>query len=242
MAGAFKVRLQDGSEVGPLDIQMMRSWYQQGLVDGNSQVLPSGKQKWVRLAQAVDLQDWSGGAAPIRAKPGMDDDPEGDLYDGEEEAGPQAWRTYVGSALCFLAAAGAAYFAFFPDRWLPSLAVAPWKELALAHVALGLLLVRGWDNGRKLVRVLLFLMTFSLFPLAGFVLVQGGGQAALVVMASAWIMGSGLFFFLSGRDLHWRSAALCLLWVLAGAAGVGYFGFVPHAPRAAPPPLVNAGP
>ena len=31
-AAAFKVRLEDGMEVGPLDGEMLRSWYQQGLI------------------------------------------------------------------------------------------------------------------------------------------------------------------------------------------------------------------
>jgi hypothetical protein len=212
------VRLEDGVEMGPLDAQMLRSWYQQGMVDRDTRVRPAGKKEWVRLRDAVDISGWTvtgwnGGAA-------------GGEEEAEADGAPQAWRTYAGSALCFAAAAGAGYFLLHPERWLASLGLAPWREIALVHVLLGLLLVRGWESGRKAVRVLICLLTFCLFPLAGFVLVQGAHGPALAVLFSAWVMGSGLFFLLSGRSLPWRSAVLSLLWALAGAGGVGYFGLI----------------
>src|SRR5262249_22503183 len=49
----------------------------------------------------------------------------------------------------------------------------------------------------------------------------------LAVLGAAWIMGSGLFFFLAGRPMPRLSIALCLMWILAGAGAVGYLGFVP---------------
>jgi hypothetical protein len=49
----------------------------------------------------------------------------------------------------------------------------------------------------------------------------------IAILVSAWVMGSGLFFFLAGRPLRWSSIAMCLFWILAGAAGVGYLGLVP---------------
>src|SRR5207245_6031178 len=77
-------------------------------------------------------------------------------------------------------------------------------------------------------RVLVFLLTFSLFALAAPVFMEHGlDWRALGVLGCAWVMGSGLFFFLAGRPLPWTSIALCLFWILAGAAGVGVLGFVP---------------
>ena len=223
MGTAFKVRLQDGTEMGPLDPGMLRSWYQQGLINRESKVRLSGKKQWVRLVDAVDIEDW--GAAGGNTARERDESAEEEL---EEPAGPQTWRTYAASALFFLGAVGAGYFVLNPDRWLPALRQAPWREIALGFVLLGLLLVRAWEPMRKLTRVLVFLLTFSLFALAAPVLMEHGLHwRALGVLASAWVMGSGLFFFLAGRALPWTSVALCLFWVLAGAAGVGVLGFVP---------------
>jgi hypothetical protein len=133
----------------------------------------------------------------------------------------------MASLLFFLVAAGAGYFALYPDRWLPALKEAPWREIALGHLALGLLLVTGSDSMRKVVRVLVFLLTFSLFAVAAPVLLQGFVWRPLAILVAAWVMGSGLFFFLAGRPLRWSSIAMCLFWILAGAAGVGALGYVP---------------
>src|SRR5206468_2873808 len=80
---------------------------------------------------------------------------------------------------------------------------------------------------RTVVRVLVFLLTFSLFAVAAPVVMHGVHWRPLAILAAAWIMGSGLFFFLAGRALARTSVALCLFWVLAGAAGVGALGLVP---------------
>jgi hypothetical protein len=219
MAVAFKVRLSDGTEMGPLDVQMLRSWYQQGLVTRDSKVRRNGTRTWQRLTEVVDVQSWGAEGGKQRREQEDEDD-------GAED--PQTWRTLVASVLFFLVAAGAGYFAYFPSRWLPALQAAPWREIALGHVALGLLLVRGSIPARKIARVLVFLLTFSLFAVAAPVLLQGFQWRPIAILVSAWVMGSGLFFFLAGRALPWKSIALCLFWILAGAAGVGALGFVPE--------------
>ena len=219
---AFKVRLKDGSEMGPLDMEMMHSWFQQGLITTESPVRLTGSKRWTKLHEAVDVSDWD---APGGKRGRNEEAEDEEVYDGE--ADPQNWRVYVASVLFFLLAAGAGYFAFFPARWLPALREAPWREIALGLSALGLLLVRGWEAMRKVVRVLVFLLTFSLFALAAPVVMQGVHWRPLAVLGAAWIMGSGLFFFLAGRPLPRTSIALCLFWILAGAAAVGYLGFVP---------------
>ena len=35
---AYKVRLEDGMEVGPLDGEMLRSWYQQGMIKAQTKI------------------------------------------------------------------------------------------------------------------------------------------------------------------------------------------------------------
>lgn len=226
MAAAFKVRLKDGSEMGPLDVQMLRSWYQQGMVNRESKVRPGGSKQWVPLFKALDIQDW-GAAGGTRGR-GPRAEPE------EEDLAPdgQRWRTFTASALFFLIAAGAAYFAWFPARWLPGLREAPWREIALLQLLFAVMLVRGGESMRKVVRVLVFLLTFSLFAVAAPVLRHGIQWRAIAILAGAWVMGSGLFFFLAGRALAWKSIALCLFWIVAGAAAVGMLGFVPAAESA----------
>ena len=46
MAG-FKVRLGDGSEIGPMDLAALRTWISQGLIDADSPVMRPGSRKWV---------------------------------------------------------------------------------------------------------------------------------------------------------------------------------------------------
>jgi hypothetical protein len=220
-SASYRVRLEDGVEMGPLDLQMLRSWYQQGMVDRDTPVRPAGQKRWVRLRDAVDVNGWK--VTGWSRGAGVADDEED--TEGSQET-PQQWRTVVASVVAFLTAAAGGYFLFFPDRWLPALAAAPWREITLVQVLLGLLLVRGWEATRKAARILIFVLTFSLFPVAGLLLVQGASSQAFAVLGSAWVMGSGLFFFLAGRAMSWKSAALSLLWVLAGAGGVGYFGLV----------------
>ena len=47
--GGYKVRLGDGSEIGPMDLEALKTWQLQGLVDGDSPVMRSGTRKWVPL-------------------------------------------------------------------------------------------------------------------------------------------------------------------------------------------------
>jgi hypothetical protein len=230
---AYKVRLEDGSEMGPLDPEMLRSWYQQGLINRESKVRPAGGKSWSRLIDVVDISSW-GAAGGTKGREAEAEDEYEELSDD-----PQRWRIFMASLLFFLVAAGAGYFALYPDRWLPALKEAPWREIALGHLALGLLLVTGSDSMRKVVRVLVFLLTFSLFAVAAPVLLQGFVWRPLAILVAAWVMGSGLFFFLAGRPLRWSSIAMCLFWILAGAAGVGALGFVP--PDGSPAFAATAG-
>ena len=224
-------------EVGPLDGEMLRSWYQQGLITREAKIRAKGSKQWVRLEDTFDISDWgpAGGSArgSARGKPGPEDlaGLEGD-DEGFEDVGPQTWRTYLACALFFLLAAGAGYFTLFPALWRTP-PDTPWREIALGFVVLGLLLVRGWEPARKLVRVLVLILTLALFPLAEVLIFRGVPWRSLVVLLPAVVMGFGLFFLLSGRYLGWTRVALSLFWVLAGAAGVVLLG-------AFPPPTVAA--
>jgi hypothetical protein len=232
---AYKVRLEDGMEVGPLDGEMIRSWYQQGMVNPDTKIRAQGSKRWVRLADTFEVGGWGEPhAASAQA--------EEELEALEAEA-RQTWRTYFACALFFLLAAASAYFALFPSLWrIPP--GAPWREIALGFVVLGLLLVRGWEPMRKLVRALVLLLTLALFPLAEVLIFRGVPWRSLVVLIPAVAMGFGLFFFLSGRYKPWPRVALNLFWVLAGAAGVVLAGAFPPPALAAwmeaPSPLPDA--
>jgi hypothetical protein len=133
--------------------------------------------------------------------------------------------------LVLLAAAGAGFWALLPARFLPDLHDAPWWPIAAGLAAVGLLLLPGWELARKLIRILALLAAIALFPLAGIVIASGVRGKGLVVLAAAWLLLSGFFALLAGGVLRAVALLLSVLAVLAGAAGVGYFGFVPESPR-----------
>jgi len=232
---AYKVRLEDGMEVGPLDGEMIRSWYQQGMVNPDTLIRAQGSKRWVRLADTFEVASWG---EPHAASPKAAQE-----LEAMEAEARQTWRTYFACALFFLLAAGAGYFSLFPSLWRtpPN---TPWREIALGFVVLGLLLVRGWDPMRKLVRVLVLLLTLGLFPLAEVLVFRGVPWRSLVVLIPAVFLGFGLFFFLSGRYKPWTRVILNLFWIFVGAAGVVLLGAFPPpevaAWMAAPSPLPAA--
>jgi hypothetical protein len=66
--GGFKVRLGDGSEIGPMDLASLRTWLAQGLVDGSSPVMRPGTRKWVPLSTVPELKGpWEPARRPGRA-------------------------------------------------------------------------------------------------------------------------------------------------------------------------------
>ena len=247
MAAAFKVRLDDGMEVGPLDGEMLRSWFQQGMIRSDTKIRAKGSKQWVRLGDTFDISDWGTDSTPASASAraaaraaGMQADDDDDVDSDYDDPGPQTWRTFVACGLFFLLAAAAGYFTVFPDVWRTPPNV-PWRDIALGFVVLGLLLVRGWDPARKIVRVLVLILTLGLFPLAEVLIFRGVPWRSLVVLAPAVAMGFGLFFFLSARYKPWTRVALNLFWIAAGAAGVVMLGAFPSPAvaewMAAPSPL-----
>jgi hypothetical protein len=229
LAATFKVRLEDDVEVGPLDAEMLRSWWQQGMVKRDTlvrQVSPAPSKRWVRLGDVFDISDWGGaGGSRSRGRHAAAADAEDDETTDD---GPERWRFYL-AGLFLLAIAGVAgYFAFSPVRLLPPFQNAPWREIALGHLGLALLLVRPWEPARKAARVLVCALTFAPFALAAPLVVQGFAKGfdvpALLALASLWVMASGLFFLLAGRSLPTKSTVFCLIWIVLGAAGAANFG------------------
>jgi hypothetical protein len=231
MAKGFRVRLDDGSEMD-LDGDMVRSWYDQGLIHDRTPMRAPGSKNWKRMDEVVEMSGWKQSG---RAR----GDDEGEVDEVAGPTGPQQWRSYVASVLLFAAAGGAAYLSFFPDRWTPVLAPAPWREIALGALVLALTLVRGWSIGRIFTRIVMLVAAFALFPLAGLLIAQGVRGLPLLVLLSAWILASGFFAFL-GTVVATANAVLYLVTILLGAAGIFYFGYVP--PGSAPPAVVQAAP
>lgn len=233
MAKQHKVRLPDGIEIGPVAMDTLRSWYEGGTIKKDSMVLAVGSKKWVRLMDAVQIDRWQM-PSPVPHRGARGASAQASVAAGEREAAPtQRWRTVLAAALLLLAACGSGYLAFFPERWLASLPLAPWREIALGFLAMGLALVRGWELTRKLVRALMVVLSFGVFPLAGIAWVEGVRGEGLVVLACAWVLGTGFFALLSRGRLTAVTSAACVLLVLSGAFGIGYFGVQLQLPPAA---------
>ncbi len=221
--GTYKVRLDDGSQID-LDLKAVKDWRTQGLLTRDSPVLKPGSKQWLPLYKALDLQDLrsasqkraalekKGESLPQRTQP--------------RALRRQTWRTILAGAFLIAAAAGAAFFWLRPERWLPALDRAPWREIAVGLLVAGLLLVRGWECGRRIVRILALAAAFLLFPLAGLLIAEGVRGRALVVLAATWVTLSALFALLSGSWLSRLQSAASMLLVIAGAVGGGYLGLV----------------
>jgi hypothetical protein len=110
MASQYRVRLDDGSEIGPLDLESLKSWYRQGLIGDASPVLREGARGWTPLGQMFPGVDWRGGGRapaaprggpPRRARPKA-------TAPRETAAAPAKRRLYLLVGLAALAVVGAA--------------------------------------------------------------------------------------------------------------------------------------
>ena len=230
--GGFKVRLGDGSEIGPMDLAALRTWLAQGLVDGNSPVMRPGTRKWVPLATIPELKGALGASRPKTAARGSRGRRAG--AEPAEADGPTAidrWRVRVVGALLLVAAAAFGYLAWRPAQAAPGLDGAPWLQVALGAVALCLALQLPWELSRRATQILLFLVAFALFPLAGILIAQGERGAGLLALGSVWLLVSGLAALLA-RALGWKAVAVAVLPVLAGAYGAFRFGLAPESDTA----------
>jgi hypothetical protein len=218
----YKVRIADGSEIGPMDLQAVRNWYAQGLLESDSPVLAPGAKHWVPLAKAidlVDLRDRRSSGAPVEAKAPVD-------------AGwvSYEWPLRIAGAIALLAAAGAGFFWWRPERFAPALDMTPWRDIALGFLATGLLLLPAWWWARRLGQAVTLLAACALPPLAGILVVEGVRGRPLAAMACAALLCAALFALLTVRPRPWWKPMLATLSALAAGAGVGYFGLVVASP------------
>jgi hypothetical protein len=226
MAG-FKVRLGDGSEIGPMDLAALRTWLAQGLIDGDSPVMRPGTRKWVPLSAVPELKGLGvsrpkASAAKARRRRQEEEDELAESFD--DRASPlDGVRVKAVGAVLILLAASFGYLTLRPGDALSAFDGAPWPQLALGALALGLALLPGWQLTRNLVRIGLLLAAFALFPLAGILFAQGERGAALLALASAWLVVSGLAALLP-RRLGLAGLVVAALPVLVGAFGLVRFG------------------
>ncbi|MET0553806.1 MAG: hypothetical protein ABW221_12260 [Vicinamibacteria bacterium] len=67
MAQGLIVRLGDGSEIGPLGRDDLRSWFERGLITSESMVKRPDSARWTTLGQEIDVTLWQGLAAARRS-------------------------------------------------------------------------------------------------------------------------------------------------------------------------------
>jgi hypothetical protein len=229
----YTVRLGDGSEIGPMDLEALKTWHIQGLIDGDSPVRRSRSRSWVPLGT---LPEFKGAARSRKAqgKKGNKASADTDLPEAAVRTEPitiDHWRVRATGLLLLAIAAGLGFVAWRPEVVSPAFDGAPWLELALGTLALALLVLPGWNLGRRLVRIVLLLAAFALFPLTGILIAQGERGVALLALASAWILISGLVG-LQARVLGWVGVLLAVLPMAAGAYGVYRFGRAPESEEA----------
>ena len=222
MAG-LKVRLDDGSEVGPLDLRMVQTWYQQGLIGPDGMVQKPGNPRWMRLSEAADLQEW--GPAPISR-------PAGAAARGGAAAEPGCCRGSRGGPLEALCRRGAPLRSGRRRRALRVLArprAARAGRRALAADRAGPRRPRPWPRARVELgpagraRRGPPVAAAAAFPLAGVFVAKGmRGEALLDPGLRAGCSPRGFAAFLAPRLSRLKSAASLLLILLAGAGLVRY--------------------
>jgi hypothetical protein len=224
--GGWKVRLGDGSEIGPMDLAALRTWLAQGLVDADSPVMRPGSRKWVALGTIQEFKGVVGASrkkAASRPARGRKAEAEAEAAGPEEPTAVDSWRVRVVGILLLVAAAAFGFLAWRPDQAAPAFDGAPWLEVALGTLALGLALLPGWDLARRGVRIVLLLVAFALFPVAGILIAQGERGAGLLALASVWLFASGLAALLP-RTQGPAGVAVVLLVVLTAGYGAFRFG------------------
>jgi hypothetical protein len=235
MAGGYKVRIADGSEIGPMDLAAIKTWYAQGLIGRDSPVLKPGSTRWSTLAEVAELKELrslgvTGARSGSRAPSGSTTSrPERAASDDRVlDLDLDTWRIRAGGVLFLLfGLAVGLLLALHPENAVADLDGAPWLEIAAGLVVLGLGLLPARDLGRKGVRAVTALLAVGMFPVMGILFAQGVRGAGLFAVASAWVVASGFFAYL-GPSLEWPRMALCLAPILAGAYGAFHFGYAPE--------------
>jgi hypothetical protein len=234
----YKVRIADGSEIGPLDLAALRTWYAQGLIDRDSPVLPPGFKRWSTFGEIPELK---GLIAPApAAKPGKgkgkkasraveldDDEPARAGYGRSIDLDPNTLRVRLTGLLFLIVAGAVGFLAFRPENAVSDLDGAPWMEIALGLLVCALLLLPAWSFGRRFVRVLVVLAAVALFPITGILVAQGVRGPALFAIGCVWLMLTGLIAYLA-EWMSWAMMIFLLVPILGGAYGAFHFGFAPE--------------
>jgi hypothetical protein len=229
MAG-YKVRLDDGSEIGPMDLTAVRSWYSDGLLNPESLVLAPGSRRWVRLRQAVDIKSWGGTAlrAGGRGRQGSaPEDEETWAPAGDGEPFVERIRAPLSGILLVACAALCGLWAFFPTYRKAALNDWPWMEISLGLLAAGLCLFVRPRVTRVLVFVVLLLAALATLTMVGVLVVQKAPLTAYLVLGGGLLALLGFLAMLEGRTTSWPRTILGTLAVLAGGGGACWAGFVP---------------
>jgi len=239
MASGLKVRLEDGSEVGPLDLAMVRSWYEQGLINADSAVQRAGSKSWTKLAQAVDLRAWGNLSIPSGKKKAVRSHAQAGGSSRGKASGDAAafpvgrslaehWATSLGGLLLLVVAAGTAYLHWHPEDAVSPLDRAPFWAIALGLLASALALLPGWEMSRRGVRLLALVAGVAAFPLLGILVAQGVRGRALLGVLGLVLFCAAFFAFLADARPHWLRAAVTLLAVLGAGTVAAYFTYSPE--------------
>lgn len=217
----YKVRLADGSEIGPMDLDAVRNWYAQGLLETSSPVLKPGAKHWAPLSQVIDLVDLR-----TARRSG------GDAIEARADTGPVSylWPMRVAGVLAFVAAAFAAFFWWYPTRFTPAIDPVPWREIGLGLFATGLLLTPGWGFGRRLGQLVLLLATAALPVLSVILVVEGVRGRPLLALLGALVFTGGMFALLTVWPRRWYKPTAAALAAAAGLAGIWRYGRVEETP------------
>jgi hypothetical protein len=208
-----------------MDLEALRTWHTQGLIDGDSPVRRSRSRSWVPLGT---LPEFKGAARSTRTPGAKGRRParESRAVEQEERGEPVSidqWRLRGTGVLLLVVALALGLVAWRPHVAHPAFDGAPWTQMALATLGLALAVLPGWELSRRLVRVVLVLAAFALFPLAGILIAQGERGTALLALASSLLLILG-FVTLLAPVLRWGGLLLGLLPILAGAYGLLSFG------------------
>src|SRR5262245_30043332 len=237
MMAAYKVRTAHGSEIGPLDLAALRTWYAQGLIDRDSPVLTPGSKRWSTFGDIPELKGLiapapSGRAGKAKGKKASraveaDDEPAADYGGRSIDLDPNTLRIRFTGLLYLIAAAAIGFLAFRPENAVSDLDGAPWMEVALGLLVCALLLLPAWSFGRKFVRFLTVLAAAALFPITGILVAQGVRGPALFALGCVWLMLAGTIAFLADW-MSWAKMIFLLVPILGGAYGAFHFGFAPE--------------
>ena len=229
--GGYKVRLDDGSEIGPLDLASVRSWYNDGLINPESMVLAPGSRRWAHLRQAIDIRAWGGAtlragtrkrAAPaVRESVGYTSRERGD-------GRVQRLRAPLAGVLFIVGAALAGFWVFWPEQQRAALHGWPWPQIGLGLLALGLSLFVRPHITRRLVFGVLLLSGIAALAMIGVLVVEKAPPIAYIVLGGGILACFGFVALLEGPSGSWLRTVLGSLAVIAG------YGTALHVGRVAP--------